>query len=102
MLRFSNGLISMILFCHIFLLGFINTSDADIEIVELRDYNGTNIGYDYGDPYFTFYVRTNEPYGALLWSVDGGPTDGILGNGKKKDHYFSFSNLKGILNREHL
>ena len=89
----------MILFCSIILLGFISTSYADIEIEELRSYNGTNIEYDRGSTYFTFYVRTNEPYGALLWSVDGewGPNDGILGNGKKKDHYFSFSNLTGRL-----
>ena len=78
------------------LVGFINSSDA-IEIVELRSYNGTNIEYDRGSTYFTFYVRTNEPYGGLLWSVDEGPFDGILGNGKKRDHYFSFSNLRGIL-----
>ena len=32
MLRFSKGLISIILLCTIILLGFINTSSADIEI----------------------------------------------------------------------
>ena len=61
------------------LVGFIDDSDA-IEIVELRGYNGTNIEYDRGITDFTFYVRTNEPYGALLWTVDGEwePNYGIL------------------------
>lgn len=71
---------------------FVKSGDADIEIVELRSYNNSSTEYDYfGDPYFTFYVETNEPYGGLLWSVDGNYEDGTLGDGSSKGHYFSLT-----------
>ena len=55
-----------------FLFGMISSSDEDIEIVELRSYNNTSVEYSYdGETYFTFYVRTNEPYGGMLCYVDG-------------------------------
>ena len=95
MFKFKSTLIALAI-TFFMLAGFVNSSDA-IEIVELRGYNGSNIDYYYGYPYFTFYVRTNEPYGGLIWSVDGGPKKATLGDGKKKDHYFSFSNFSGSL-----
>ncbi len=84
----------------VFLLGIVNSSDA-IEIVELRSYNNTNIEYDYGYPYFTFYVRTDKPYSKLTWYVYDVATeetrriDSAEGDGVRKDYYFSISYLPG-------
>ena len=93
MFRFKNFPIAAILAVFM-LLTFIGSSEA-IEIEELRSYNDTNEEYDWGNPSFTFYVRTNEPYGGITWSANGNYENGILGNGESRDHYFSFSNLPG-------
>ena len=75
-------------------LGVVNSSDA-IEIVELRSYNNTNVEYDYGYPYFTFYIRTDLPFDMVYWSVDGQPTGDSDGDGNIKEAYFSFPNIPG-------
>ena len=76
-----------------------NTSGA-IKIVEFRSYNNTHEEYDYGNPSFTFYVKTDEPYDRLNWSVyhfDTGETQwgvgSTEGDGVSTSHYFSISGL---------
>ncbi len=65
--------------------------------MELRSYNNTNVEYSYnGETYFTFYVRTNEPYGGLLWYVDGDSKGGTIGDGNSQAHYFGL-NLPGSI-----
>ncbi len=90
----------------VFLLGMINSGHA-ISIEELRSSNvthveyDTHVGYDDGDPYFTFYVRTDKPYDKLIWYVYDSATeetrriDSTEGDGVRKDHYFSISYLPG-------
>ena len=78
----------------VFLFGVVNNSDA-IEIVELRSYNNTNVEYDYGYPYFTFFIRTDLPFDMVYWSVDGQPAGDSDDEGNIKEVYFSFPNLPG-------
>ena len=78
-----------------------NTSGA-IKIVEFRSYNNTHEEYDYGNPSFTFYVKTDKPYDKLKWAFydvetketqwDVGSTEG---DGVSTSHYFSISGLSG-------
>ena len=67
MLRFSNGLISMILFWTVILIGYINNSYADIEIESVEV-------FPYADSYGTFtlyvYVQTSEPYVEINYYLD--------------------------------
>ena len=83
MLRFSNGLISMILFCSIILLGFINTSNADIEIESVGVYP-----YLDSDDHFSMYVyvQMNEPYYEVNYYLDDTWIgSGYGGNGQTYD-----------------
>ena len=67
MLRFSNGLISMILFCSIILLGYINNSYADIEIESVEVYP-----YAASTGVLSLYVnvQTSEPYVEVNYYLD--------------------------------
>lgn len=82
------------------LFGMINSSQA-IKIVEFRSYNDTHEEYDWGNPYFTFYVQTDKPYDRLVWYVYDVDTEetrkvgSIGGCGVETDHYFSISDLYG-------
>jgi hypothetical protein len=96
MQRLKSIGIAVAMLCLLCLIVGVNSSDADIEIVELRSYNDTTVEYDYGSTYFTFYVRTNEPYGGLLWYVDGDWEWGTLGDRSSQDHYFGL-NLPGSI-----
>jgi hypothetical protein len=78
----------------------VNNSLA-IEIVEFRSYNDTHEEYDWGYPYFTFYVQTDEPYDRLNWAVYDVETEethwvgSTEGDGVSTYHYFSISDLSG-------
>ena len=82
MLKYKTFTIAVV-FAAFLLIGFVGLNDAveiefsigpepvalevpigpdPIEIEELRSYNGTTTEYDYGSPYFTFYIRTDKPY----------------------------------------
>lgn len=80
MLRFSKGLISIILFCTIILLGFINTSNADIEIESLYVYSSLT-----WDGYFIMMVdvQTSEPYHGIDYYLDDTWIDRAYGDGKR-------------------
>ena len=80
MLRFSKGLISIILFCTIILLGFINTSNADIEIESLYVYSSLT-----SNDYLTMFVevQTSEPYHGIDYYLDDTWIERAYGNGKR-------------------
>ena len=84
----------------LFLFGINNSSEA-IQIVEFRSYYDTHEEYDYGDPYFTFYVQTDVPYDKFIWYVYDYDTEETRevgsnhGCGVKAEHYFSISDLYG-------
>ncbi len=105
MLKYKTFTIAVV-FAAFLLIGFVGINDAigalgpigePIEIEELRSYNGTTTEYDYGDPYFTFYIRTDKPYAFILWYVDNVLEGRSEGDGTKTEDYFSFSNLPGNL-----
>ena len=84
MLRFSHGLISMVLFCSIILLGYINTSSADIEIESLEVYPSL----DSSDRFtMLVYVQTSEPYHGIDYYLDDTFIERAYGNGERKIDY---------------
>ncbi len=86
MLRFSKGLISIILFCTIILLGYINNSYADIEIESVEVFPYAN---SYGTFTLYVYVQTSEPYVEINYYLDDtwiGAHSG--GNGLTDDHFW--------------
>lgn len=84
MLRFSNGLISMILFCSIIMLGFINTSSADLEIESLIVYPILSSTDTF---YMLVYVQTSEPYHGIDYYLDDTWIERAYGNGERKIDY---------------
>ncbi len=96
MLRFSKGLISIILFCTIILLGFINTSNADIEIESLYVYSSLS-----SNDYFIMMVdvQTSEPYHGIDYYLDDTWIDRAYGDGKRTYDFLWYdeSNFGGSL-----
>ncbi len=84
MLRFSKGLISIILLCTIILLGFINTSSADIEIETLEVYP-TLDSYDRFS--MLVYVQTSEPYHGIDYYLDDTWIERAYGDGTRTVDY---------------
>ena len=97
MLRFSDGLKTMILFCSIILLGFINTSNADIEIDLVQVFPSLD-SYDRFS--MLVYVETNEPYYEVNYYLDETWIGyGYGGNNNRTDDIFWYyvSNFGGSL-----
>lgn len=80
MLIFSNGLMSMVFFCLIILVGFVNTSYADLEIESLNVY--TSLG---SSDYFIMMVEveTSEPYHGIDYYLDDTFIERVYGNGER-------------------
>ena len=68
MQRLKSIGIAVAMLCLLCLIGFVNSSDADIEIVEIDAY-----GYAYSDGGISLcvYVETNEPYDEINFYLDG-------------------------------
>ena len=84
MLRFRNGLISMILFCSIILLGFISTSYADLEIETLEVYPSLSSTDTF---YMLVYVQTSEPYHGIDYYLDDTLIERAYGDGTRTVDY---------------
>ena len=96
MLRFSNGLLSIVLFCSIILLGYINTSSADIEIESLYVYTSLS-----SSDYFIMIVevQTSEPYHGIDYYLDDTFIERVYGNGERTYDFLWYdeSNFGGSL-----
>lgn len=64
-------ILAITLICSLFLIGYINSSDA-FDIEEVRPYYSNWDLYDWGSgvSHYT-YVRTSEPYYSVTWYVNG-------------------------------
>lgn len=88
MLRFSDGLRTMILFCSIILLGYINNSYADIEIDLVQVFPSLD-SYDRFS--MLVYVETNEPYDEVNYYLDNTWIGAGSGNNGRTDDFFWYS-----------
>ena len=78
-------ILAIMIICSLFLIGYINSSDAEIEIVEMDAY-GT--AYAYGGISLSVSVETNEPYDEVNYYLDGTWIGASSGDNEKTEASF--------------